>query len=115
KTKSAKSTSTSEITSKEFFKAVRKSSIAVTVIKQDSLIIIKNGEEHNLYLQTGGGGGFSMMGGGMGAPPMFISRPGSKIKNGQAETYFNTVLNSSNLQFIPDAETETRYDKIQRI
>lgn len=108
------SSSKSELSTKEFFRAINKSTLALTAVKHENFIIIKTGEVHNLFTTTGGGGGFSAVGGMAGAP-MFIHRAGGRVKSGQAETYFTTVLNSGDLNFIPGVEPETKFDKLESL
>jgi hypothetical protein len=116
--KNENSTSKAELSTKDFFKAINRSTLALTAVRYKDWLVIKTGEVHNLVTGGVGGAGFPMMnGGGFGAAPVFGVglRAAFPIKSGQAETYFTTVLNANNLNFIPEVEPETKYDQIERL
>ncbi len=123
KKETLKDKSEKDLKTKDFFKAVNKSTLSFLIVPHDPYLLIKIGEAHDL--QTGGGGGAPMyMGGGsVSTPGGTVSLPGYwtsggagyASKSGKIETYFKTVLQKENLEFVPSTDLYTSYDNVDEL
>lgn len=120
KTESTHEQSQKDLRTKDFFKAVNKSSLSFLITSMPDVLVMKIGEAHDYQTGGGGGGMHFTPGGSVGTPGGMVSMPGYwssmpggyASKYGQAETYFKTILNKETLEFIPEKNISTKYDKV---
>jgi hypothetical protein len=110
------------LTSHQFFKAINKSSLSFVIVPQDEYLIIKTGEAHEVETEGPGIGEATFSGklGGaagriLGATRWAVSVSAYLTISNQVQNYLTTILKKQTLEFIPDTELQTKYDKIDAV